>query len=210
LCNVAQFTEAEVAALDAYLKQGGGVVVFGGDQVMADNYNRLLYADGKGLLPAAIGDAVAGAERKNQSAFGFDSMDYRHPILAEFRGEDTPVLLGWSLVRTWQYHKLKLPRNSDAQVALKFDDGDPAIVEADRHRGKVIQVATTADDGWTTWPMHKSYPAVMEQIVLEAASGRQAERNVRVGQPLDQAYPASGASAAGAVIRPARRTGASR
>ena len=37
----------------------------------------------------------------------------------------------------------------------------------------------------------------MEQIVFEAASGRLAERNVRVGQPLDQALPASGAAAAG-------------
>ena len=58
LCNIAQFTEAEVAALDDYLKQGGGVVVFGGDQVVPENYNRLLYADGKGLLPAAIGPSV--------------------------------------------------------------------------------------------------------------------------------------------------------
>ena len=62
-----------------------------------------------------------------------------------------------------------------------------------RHRGTVIQVATSADAGWTTWPLHPSYPPVMEQIVLQAASGRLAERNVRVGQPLDQALPASGA-----------------
>ena len=53
LCNVAQFSQPEVTALDDFLKQGGGVVIFGGDQVVADNYNRLLYDDGKGLLPAA-------------------------------------------------------------------------------------------------------------------------------------------------------------
>ena len=53
LCNVAQFNQPEVTALDDFLKQGGGVVIFGGDQVVPDNYNRLLYADGKGLLPAA-------------------------------------------------------------------------------------------------------------------------------------------------------------
>jgi len=55
LCNVAQFSQGEVAALEDYLKQGGGLIIFGGDQVIADNYNRLLYADGKGLLPAASG-----------------------------------------------------------------------------------------------------------------------------------------------------------
>ena len=64
LCNIAQFTEAEVVALDDYLKQGGGVVVFGGDQVVADNYNRLLYADGKGLLPARSGRASATPAKK--------------------------------------------------------------------------------------------------------------------------------------------------
>ena len=55
LCNVRQFNQAEVARWRSYLKQGGGVVIFGGDQVMADNYNRLLYRDGKGILPAAFG-----------------------------------------------------------------------------------------------------------------------------------------------------------
>jgi hypothetical protein len=64
LCNVAQFTEAEVTALEDYLRQGGGVVVFGGGQVSADNYNRLLHAEGKGLLPAAVGPTVGDASKK--------------------------------------------------------------------------------------------------------------------------------------------------
>src|SRR5262249_34574714 len=58
LCNVAQFSPAEVAALEDYLKQGGGVVLFGGDQVVPESYNRLLYDEGKGLLPARLGPIV--------------------------------------------------------------------------------------------------------------------------------------------------------
>ena len=77
-------------------------------------------------------------------------------------------------------------------MALAFDNGDPAVIEAPRDRGTVIQVATSADAGWTTWPLHPSYPPVMEQIIFQAASGRLAERNVRVGQPLDQALPVRG------------------
>ena len=42
----------------------------------------------------------------------------------------------------------------------------------------------------------------MEQIVLQAASGRLSERNVRVGQPFDQALPASAAGTAVEVTRP--------
>src|SRR5262249_33712792 len=123
LCNIAQFTEAEVAALDDYLKQGGGVVVFGGDQVVRDNYNRLLYADGKGLLPAQIGPYVGDASKKKETGFGFLPLDYRHPIVAEFSGATDKVQAGLTQATTWQFHKLKLPAGSPAKVALAFDNG---------------------------------------------------------------------------------------
>ncbi len=40
-----------------------------------------------------------------------------------------------------------------------------------KYRGKVIQVATSADTGWTSWPLHQSYPPVMEQIVAPGGLG---------------------------------------
>ena len=202
LCNIAQFTGAEANALDAYLKQGGGVVLFDGDQVRADNYNQLLFADGKGLLPAMLGGVVTAVG--NEEPVSLDAKDYKHPIVSLFDGADSNVIAGLTGAKTRSYHKLKLPEGgtSQAQVALWFSSGDPAIVEAPRHRGRVIQVATSADAGWTTWPLHQSYPPIMEQIILQAASGRLAERNVRVGQPLDQALPASAAGASVDVGRP--------
>ncbi len=203
LCNIAQFTPAEVATLDAYLKQGGGVVVFGGDQVVADNYNQQLFAAGKGLLPAEL-VGIVGDAKANQGAFDLDAKDYKHPIVNPFQGAPANVLAGLTGAKTRQYHKLKVPddRRSMAQVALAFETGDPAVIEMPRHRGKVIQVATSADVGWTSWPLHPSYPPIMEAIILEAASGRIAERNVRVGQPLDQALPAAAAGASVEVTRP--------
>ena len=201
LCNVAQVTEAEVAVLDAYLKQGGGVVVFGGDQVVAENYNRLFHADGEGILPAAL-VGVVGDAKAQKGAFDFDPLGFRHPIVSAFAGAEANVIAGLTGAKTWQYLRLKLPEGSAAKVALGFDGGDPAVIESRRHRGTVIQVATSADPGWTTWPLHQSYPPIMQEIVLEAASGRLSERNVRVGQPLDQALPATAVGAPVVVTRP--------
>lgn len=205
LCNIAQFTESEVDALEDYLKQGGGVVIFGGDQVLRDNYNRLLYADGKGILPASVGATVGDPARKNESSFEFKPLGYRHPIVEDFANEPEKVQASLTGVKTWAFHKLKLPKGTTAKVALEFENGDPAVIEAPRHRGTVIQVATSADAGWTSWPMHKSYLPVMEKIVLQAAAGKLSERNVRVGQPLDQALPSSGAEAPVTVVTPDRR-----
>ena len=113
---------------------------------------------------------------------------------------------GLTQARSWQYHKLVIPKGSKAEVALAFDTGDPAVVESHRHRGTVILVATSADTGWTTWPIHKSYPPVMQEIVLLASAGRLSQRNVRVGQPFDRSFPAAGASAPVTVITPKRQS----
>ncbi len=51
LCNVAQVSRDEATMLDAYLRQGGGLVVFTGDQVMPESYNRLLYETARDSCP---------------------------------------------------------------------------------------------------------------------------------------------------------------
>ncbi len=115
LCNVGQFSQPEVTALDDFLKQGGGVVIFGGDQVVADNYNRLLYDDGRGLLPAKLGPSVGDAAKK-QASFLFNPLGYRHPLIAAYRGQTEPVTSGLTQARSWQYHKLTLDKGSKAEV----------------------------------------------------------------------------------------------
>lgn len=201
VCNIAQFTEREVTILESYLRQGGGVAIFLGNQTLPDNANRLLFADGKGLLPAEI-VGVVGDETRRGEPVGFNTLGLRHPIVAPFAGASESVIAGLTGVRTWRYYQLKLPEDSPARVALAFETGDPALIETDRHRGKVILSATTADADWTTWPLHPSYPPVMEQILLQAASGRFAARNAAVGQPLDQTYPPSGSGLDARLTRP--------
>jgi hypothetical protein len=190
-----------VAALGGFLSQGGGVVCFGGDQVGADNYNRLLFADGTGILPAALGQTVGDASKKT-GGFSFNPLGYRHAIISEYQGERDPVTAGITQARTWQYQKLILPRETKAERVMDFDTGDPAVVELRLKRGIVIMVATSADAGWTDWPLHKSYPPIMQQIVMRASTGRLAERNIRVGQPFYQSFPPSGAGAPVTVVTP--------
>ena len=194
LCNVAQFSPTEVQALEDFLEQGGGVVVFGGDQVSSENYDRLLFADGAGILPAAVGETV-GDPGKKDAAFRFDPMGFRHPILAGFRNQADPVVAGLTQTRVWTHHKLMLPKDSAARVALGFDDGDPAVIEAARDKGRVFQLAVPADSAWSNWPAHRSYPPVMRDLVMAAAAGRRSDRTVRVGRPLDQTFPGAAADA---------------
>ena len=56
LCNVGRVSKEEAAALHRFVHRGGGLVVFAGDQVLAENYNELLAGDALSrVLPAAPG-----------------------------------------------------------------------------------------------------------------------------------------------------------
>ncbi len=94
LCNVAQFTQPEVTALEDFLKQGGGVVVFGGDQVVADNYNRLLYADGKGFCRRRSARAWAMPSKKEGGLLLQSARDIATRSSRSIQGETDPVTPG--------------------------------------------------------------------------------------------------------------------
>ncbi|MFW5693166.1 MAG: vWA domain-containing protein, partial [Thermoguttaceae bacterium] len=61
MCNVAQFTAGETDVLSGYLRGGGSLLVFLGDQVMPERYNRELGPGARKqnrMLPAELGPAV--------------------------------------------------------------------------------------------------------------------------------------------------------
>lgn len=175
LCNVAQFTASEASVLDAYLQNGGGLIFFMGDQVRPESYNRQLAGGNVRVLPARLAEVVP------QGTYWFDPLDYQHPIISPFRGQEQAGLLTTPVNR---YVRLELPEKSDARVALAFTNGDPAIVEEPIHRGRSVLVATSADVSWTPMPVWPSYVPIVQELVSAAVSGQLDERNLQVGQTL--------------------------
>ncbi len=202
LANVAQFTASEARVLDAYLQQGGGLVIFLGDQVLAERYNRELAGDGLRVLPAQIGEVVAEAQ------YRFDPLGYRHVLVNPFSGRENSGLL---TTPVYKYFRLKLPPDSKAKVALAFEGGDPAIVEEPIHRGRVILVATEGSlssvdpatkSPWTTMPAWPSFVPLVQEMLSLAVSGQSRERNVEVGQPLADTVETASAQLPLAIVTP--------
>jgi len=184
VCNVAQLTSSEAERLSRYAAAGGGVVFFLGDRVDRDSYNA--QASGKEpLLPATLGDVIS------QSQFGLDPLDYRHPIVAPFRGRERAGLLTTPVAR---YHRLDLPKaRPNAQVAAAMLTGDPFIVTAPLGRGQTVLVATdgslssvdaTTGEPWTNWPTWPSFLPLVRELLAFATAGQQQEWQQPVGTPL--------------------------
>jgi hypothetical protein len=207
LCNVAQFTASEARVLDAYLQSGGNLVLFLGDRVSADRYNRELGGAGEGratrphILPARLGAVV------DRPPTPLDPLGYRHPIVQAFRGRGEASLLRTPI---FKYYKLTLPEGGRATTVLAAANGDPLIVEGPVHRGHVVLVATSADLGvdppWNGLPVWPSFVPLVQEIVAWCARGQLQQRNLAVGERLEATIAAPAAEVQPSVLTPDGRT----
>ncbi|MEX2316092.1 MAG: VWA domain-containing protein [Pirellulales bacterium] len=181
LCNVAQLTAGEAERFARYAAAGGGVVIFLGDRVEAESYN----AAAEKLLPARIGQIVV------EQQFGLDPLDYRHPIIAPFRGRERAGLLTTPVAR--HYRLESLPDRAGVEVAAALPGGDPFLVTAPLGRGRVVLVATdgslasvepASGEPWTAWPTWPSFLPMVREMLAFAVGGQSGARQQMVGTPL--------------------------
>lgn len=184
LCNVALLTQSETGLLESFVKSGGGLIIFPGDQISPDNYNRLLYADGESLLPARVGERVTTSS--DEDVFTFDARGFGHPLVRAFRGNP-----GAGLESTMTVSYLRLEPGSSSTVALWFSDGSPAIVERSFGTGRVVLCGTSVDARWGTWAVWApGFVPMMHETVQFANSGTWKNRQLTVGRPLLATWPA--------------------
>jgi len=189
LCNIGRFSREEAGVLYEFLNDGGGLVFFLGDQVQPESYNTQLSGEesGRRILPTRL-ESIA-----SEAQYRFDPLEYRHEIVAPFRGHQQAGLL---TTPVWKYFKLTLLDNTSAKVALAFEGGDPAIVEERILRGRSIIYAGAASSAsvdqltdpptpWTAIQAWPSFPPLVQEILSLSVRGRTAGRNTLVGDGLE-------------------------
>jgi len=193
LCNVASFTNQEVAVLRDFAKRGGAIAFFLGSQVNLESYNQMLFEGGAGLLPVRLVDVV-GDPTNRDKFFNFDPLGYKHPVVASFVAQETA---GLTTARVHRYIKVETPKNSDGtkretQTALAYVGGDPAIVFGPAERGMVAVVTTSADLDWNRWPISPSYLPIMQTLIRQLAAAKLSRPPSIVGDAVTIPLPGSG------------------
>src|SRR5262249_14887250 len=85
LCDVARLSAAEVRRLEMHLKRGGGVIFCVGPRVDVEAYNRLLFKNGEGVLPARLLGAQRATQERPFLLFA-DEDSLKLPPMAAFAG----------------------------------------------------------------------------------------------------------------------------
>lgn len=134
-------------ALGTFVRHGGGLFVAAAPDVEA-----ALLSDALGwepaLAPAATADGV----------LALAATDLRHPIFEPF-GALAANLGQVRFERVWRV------QDGGWDVAARFDDGTPALLEREEGSGRVVLFASDVDRRWNDFPLHPSFvPFAVESI----------------------------------------------
>lgn len=211
LANVYRISVPAVESLERFVRQGGGLLIFLGDQVDADLYNTVMYRNGEGLSPARLTEVIRARDSSHLIL-----TDRLHPILQGFSKEGDPLGIGQipfftyfasepftgsdfdvSMPGITQQNAIGANENdrsipdlrssAPAQVIARFDDDDEssAIVERSFGQGRVMLITTTVDKEWNLWPDHPTYLPLMMELALHAARRGDDDLTHYVGEPIE-------------------------
>jgi hypothetical protein len=198
LCNVAEPGDGATAALQRYVRNGGGLVFFLGDQVGdPEEYNRVFYADGTGLLPLPLRelrqstDAVSGprARRSVAAAVGVGIVRTGdHPATAMFPAAGSLS----EHVRFRAYYRCSEPqqgREAPALTLARFVDDvrTPALIERRFGRGRVLLFTSSVDLDWNNWArsVDGSYVVTMLELFQYTARRDEERKSFVAGETLE-------------------------
>jgi len=192
LANVRQVDPGQLKALEDFVRNGGGLLIFPGNRVDASWANASLFKDGKGLLPLAYG-ALAGDLKEGAPSVGIVSQRFEHPALDLFNDPRNGTVSD-AAIKMW--YRMKEPAAASANaptIIARLTSGDPFLVEKQFGEGRVIQCAIPCDADWSNLPMRPFYLPMMQRLSIYLASTVFPPRNLEVSKPLVAFLPAGDA-----------------
>ncbi|MHB1035898.1 MAG: BatA domain-containing protein [Pirellulales bacterium] len=191
LVNVDRLDQAAVDALGAYVRSGGGLGMFLGEETRAQFVNDALYQKGKGWFPLPLaGPAALPAQRGDKTA---DLEVTDHPIFRVFAGERNSFLGAVAVDRYFAPVRGWNPKADPAvSVIALLRNGDPLAVERKFGEGRVVVFLTSAAPTWNNWGRNPSFVVAMLEMQSYLALRPGAQDAPRlVGAPLSVTFDAA-------------------
>jgi len=216
--KVGTLTPEFLRQLTTSVRAGRGLIVFGGDNVQVDAYNRVLY-DRYKLLPGKLGKLL---EAPPDKPLHLDRATFASPFFWKFRDDEhyqginkVEVVRALGLEPLTDV-KAADPKAKDAReakdartgaeptsIVLRYSNGQPAIVSHRVGNGEVMLVTTTADPRWTDWPLRYGlYVPFLDVAMSHLLHGQTQNHNGKAGEPLRYQPAEADASRAFVLVQP--------
>lgn len=195
VANVATLPESTVSRLEEFVAAGFGLVIFDGDRVDHQRYNRDLFKEGKGLLPCEL-KSPGGSMDVGAPVFPLVPVEDGHPVLSIFmRSTETRAFItDPKAIHNWR--QVALPQGSqvDAQRPARVILGinkpgeaqpQPFMIERPFGRGRVVYITSTASERWNKLWQTNGLPLFLYHELVNYLTNSEARySNLTIGEPF--------------------------
>jgi hypothetical protein len=192
-----------VRSLAGFVHEGHGLIIFAGDHVEPETYNRFLHEQYR-LLPAKIA-RISEAPADKPWILDRQSAE-AHPF-AKFREEE-----GYASVDRVEVRRILELENAaepvgsldETRVLLRYSNGAPAIATRKRPgEGEVMLFTTSVSDPrWTDWFITPAFVPFVQVSLNYLLQGQPQAHNRIAGEPLHWQAPKTSTAIAYDLIRP--------
>lgn len=157
LANVEDLSGSDAKRLAEFVERGGGLLVFTGDRVEAGALKAL---DAAGLsVGEVLGPAIA-----TDMPWRLERWENQHPVFQPFADPEHGDLRRPAFTAI-----TRLKPNRFARVLASFRNGEPAVLERAKGRGRVLWFTSACDRAWGDWPRGRMYVPMVHQMVAYVA-----------------------------------------
>lgn len=186
LLNVADLTADAIEPLEEFVKNGGGLCWFLGNETRPAFYLKELYRGGEGLFPVKLGLTSIATQANNESEPDTNFSD--HPAFQVFQGQDNPFT---ELIRVFEYFSVAddwvrddQARGDSVQTIASLTNKEPLMFSSKFGSGTVVTCLTSCGPRWNNWARYPSFVAMMLDLQKFIARPDRVLESRVVGEPI--------------------------
>ena len=175
LLNVSDLPADVTLLLAEYVRSGGGIVWFPGDQANNRWYSETLRDPSLNLFPVPLG-VVQKIDTETGSAGAPDVSPFvnpvfeQHPVFAVYNMPDSPfsetVQIARWLQVTDDWKRDDIERNDGVHTLARLKTGQPIVFEHTVGKGRILTFLTGAGRRWSNWPIAPAAPGFVVMHLL--------------------------------------------
>ena len=170
-------SDNEAKLLNDYVSNGGGILIFPGDDMNVNSINDKLLSRSGGLR---LGNRVSMEEQETRN---FGKIDFDHPLLSGvFRNRSLSITTGSGSIESpkiRQYYKTLLSESGKGIILL--DNNDPMISEIRQGKGKILFSSVSLTQAAGDFPSKSIFVPILVRAVNYLSGNISSEDQYYVG-----------------------------
>ena len=169
LLNIGELSSQQVEGLQAYVENGGSLLLALADQANVQTFNRQF----RGISPAMLQQKSVRADNHHLT---ITAVNNRHPIFQPLGSID---FNGTRFKDYWPVTPLK-----ESTVLMELDGGEPVFLERSVGKGHVLLFASSLDTRWNNLALQSVYLPMLHEAVGYLAGREETKPAYRIGEPV--------------------------